>query len=109
MKVRMIVPISGGRGDGTEWPHPGGILEVDDEEGRHLCQARLAVPVADETGPVTDLDPDMADPTRGGVKPIVNSPKAAWAAYAVSLGADRAEAEAMTKAQLIESYGKNAG
>lgn len=48
MKVRMVAGISGGRGDGTSWPHPGETLIVSDEEGAHLCAARLAVPVAEE-------------------------------------------------------------
>ena len=48
MRVRMLVPISGGRGDGSVWPPAGGVLEVGDEEGRALCTARLAVPVVEE-------------------------------------------------------------
>ena len=52
MKVRMLVGISGGRGDGTPWPPLGGTLDVDDAEGRHLVQAGLAVPVAVPDGPV---------------------------------------------------------
>ena len=51
MKIRMLVQVSGGRGDGTPWPAPGATLDVDDEEGRHLCQARLAVPVAASDAP----------------------------------------------------------
>ena len=48
MKVRMVVGISGGRGDGSPWPGVGGELEVDAAEGAALCQARLAVPVPEE-------------------------------------------------------------
>jgi hypothetical protein len=48
MKVRMLVKVSGGRGDGSDWPEPGGELTVDDAEGRHLCAAHLAVPVVEE-------------------------------------------------------------
>lgn len=48
MKVRMMIGISGGRGDGTPWPAPGEILDTDDREGRDLCAARLAVPVVEE-------------------------------------------------------------
>ena len=47
MKVRMTIGISGGRGDGTDWPLPGGVLEVSDREGAELCAAGLAEPVAD--------------------------------------------------------------
>lgn len=48
MKVRMLIGISGGRGDGTAWPHPGEVLVVSDEEGAALCAGRMAVPVAEE-------------------------------------------------------------
>lgn len=41
----MLTGISGGRGDGTAWPPPGGELTVGDEEGRALVQARLAIRV----------------------------------------------------------------
>ena len=61
MKVRMVTGISGGRGDGTPWPPPGDTLTVDDDEGRHLIQARLAVPVAEPGGPVEVPVPAAAD------------------------------------------------
>lgn len=51
MKIRMKAGISGGRGDGTAWPAPGGILEVDDREGAELCAAGLAEPVAEKEEP----------------------------------------------------------
>lgn len=56
----MLAGISGGRGDGTMWPPPGGVLEVDAEEGAALCRARLAVPVA-EPEPVETAVPPHAD------------------------------------------------
>jgi hypothetical protein len=43
----MRVGISGTR-SGVDWPPPGGELEVDDEEGAHLCGGGLAVPVVEE-------------------------------------------------------------
>lgn len=46
MKVRMKVGISGTR-SGADWPLPGGVLEVDDAEGAHLCAGGLAEPVAE--------------------------------------------------------------
>src|SRR5258706_13490619 len=103
MKVAMRIKISGGRGDGTEWPDPGVPFYVDAAEGAQLCAGGLAYPIAEEpyTETRTDPDPDMADPTRGGVKPIMNSPKAAWAHYALALRFGPAEAEAKTKADLI--------
>jgi hypothetical protein len=45
MRVRMLVGISGGRGDGTAWPPAGGELTVDVAEGTALCRGGLAVPV----------------------------------------------------------------
>jgi hypothetical protein len=48
VRVRMLVKISGGRGDGSDWPAPGDPLEVDDDEGAQLCAAHLAVPVVEE-------------------------------------------------------------
>lgn len=58
MKVRMLVGISGGRGDNTPWPGPGDTLTVDDAEGRHLIQARLAVAVEEpaERAVIPDAD-----------------------------------------------------
>ena len=56
----MRTGISGGRGDGTAWPPPGGILEVGDEEGRDLCAAGLAIPY---------VDPDAGVEKRTEAKP----------------------------------------
>jgi len=61
----MLVPISGGRGDGTEWPRVGEEIDVGDEEGRHLCQAQLAVPVPVEAPLVEKaVPPTTADEPR---------------------------------------------
>lgn len=48
MKVELIVPMSGLRGDGSDWPPVGTVLEVDDDEGAHLCQAGICKPVVEE-------------------------------------------------------------
>jgi hypothetical protein len=53
----MLIGISGGRGDGTPWPPPGGELDVSDEEGAHLCAARMAVPVPEEPAAETAVAP----------------------------------------------------
>ena len=104
MKVAMRIKISGGRGDGTEWPDPDVPFYVDAAEGAHLCAAGLAVPVAEE--PYTEVRAADVDPALiAGPRPIVNAPKAAWVDYAVALGFDRGEVEAMTKAQLIAACG----
>jgi hypothetical protein len=56
----MLVKISGGRGDGTEWPDPGTELVVDDEEGAQLCAGGLAAPVA-EREPVEERAAEKPD------------------------------------------------
>lgn len=65
----MVVPISGGRGDGSFWPSPGGVLEVDADEGAALCRARLAVPVAEPDGPVEAPGVPQADVEKRAVRP----------------------------------------
>lgn len=47
MQVRMRVQISGTR-DGVDWPAPGESIKVGDGEGRDLCAAGLAEPIAEE-------------------------------------------------------------
>ena len=54
MKVRMVTGISGGRGDGSAWPDPGGDLDVDDDEGAALCASGVAVPVPEERAEVPE-------------------------------------------------------
>lgn len=39
-------------------------------------------------------------------RPARNDPKSLWVEYAVSQGADRAEAEESSKADLVEAYGE---
>lgn len=45
MRVKMNVAVSGDR-DGEPWPPIGGELKVSDSEGRDLCAAGIAEPVA---------------------------------------------------------------
>lgn len=47
MKVKMKVQISGTR-DGSPWPAPGGVVDVEDAEGADLCAGNLAEPVASD-------------------------------------------------------------
>ncbi|HEY9473645.1 MAG TPA: hypothetical protein VIS06_07315 [Mycobacteriales bacterium] len=54
------------------------------------------------TGPVDGEVP--APPT---VRPAVNAPKADWVGWAVHNGASVDDAEASTKADLIEKYGRD--
>jgi hypothetical protein len=48
VKVKLKVPMSGLRGDGSDWPPVGTEMDVDDEEGAHLCQAGIVEPVVEE-------------------------------------------------------------
>lgn len=45
MRIRMITAVSGTR-DGLLWPAPGAEFDVPNAEGRDLCAAGLATPVA---------------------------------------------------------------
>lgn len=64
----MRVSLSGGRGDGTQWPPAGGTLDVGDREGMELCTAGLAVPVTDdEDGPETRPAAEAAEHRGPGV------------------------------------------
>jgi hypothetical protein len=47
VKVRLKIPMSGLRG-GVDWPPVGAEMDVDDEEGAHLCHAGIAEPVVEE-------------------------------------------------------------
>ena len=46
----MKIGLTGTR-DGQPWPDQGEVLEVDDEEGKALCESGIAEPVKD-TGKV---------------------------------------------------------
>jgi hypothetical protein len=118
MRVRMLVSISGGRGDGTVWPHAGGELDVDDAEGAELCAARLAVPVpqaavetpegtlrASEERRGAESPAEATEGTGTIQSPAQNAPKAAWVAYAAARGMPEDEAAAMSKADLIAALG----
>lgn len=50
-------------------------------------------------------DDDANDGEGDGSAPAKGAPKADWIAYAVSQGADEADAEAMTKEELVTTYG----
>ena len=48
MKIRMVIERTGPRYDQRSWPLPGGVIDVPDEEGAHLCAVGEAVPVVEE-------------------------------------------------------------
>src|SRR5260221_14377790 len=72
VKIRMLIKISGGRGDGTEWPDPGADFYVDAAESAHLCAPGPAVPV--EEGSYTEY---RASTDRAPV----SAPTANWMLY----------------------------
>jgi hypothetical protein len=76
--VQFTYQMSGGRYDDRAFPPPWVDFEVPDEEGEGLVHCGAAVRVI----------------------PPASAVKADWVEYAVSKGADQAEAEAETKAQL---------
>lgn len=118
MWVRMIEGISGGRHDGSQWPRKGGLLEVEDWEGRDLIKGQLALPAAPPPPPpqlavIEDTAPSVAEvvvtaPASADDEapaPTPSDPKSAWVEYAVSKGANQGEAENLTKAQLQSAFG----
>jgi len=79
MKIRMVTQMSGPRADGTPWPGYGAEFVVSDEEGRDLCAASIAVPVAEAAAEERQAErrPDPVDPkveTRGEQKPAEPAP-----------------------------------
>ena len=75
------------RSQGKRWRFNGGVLDVDDPAVARELAAR---PYIDSDEPVSDA-------------PKATASKAAWVDYAVSQGVDREDAEASTKAELIEA------
>jgi hypothetical protein len=109
-KVRMLVSISGGRADQSDWPHAGEILECDDEEARELILGGNAVAAADGAerppgAPDADGADDGPQEPENGSQPRVRDPKEHWEMHAVNLGVSAELAAAMTKADLIAQYG----
>ena len=115
-KVRMLVSISGGRADQSDWPHAGEILECGDQEAADLIQGGNAVaaePAADGAEDAQDApgDGEAADGSQepeNGSQPRVRDPKDVWEMHAVNLGVSADLAAAMTKADLIAQYGSPA-
>lgn len=118
MWVRMIEGISGGRSDGSAWPRRGGLLEVDEVEGRDLIRGQLARPAEPPPPPpqlaaIEESAPSVAEAVvtapasadEDAPVPGPSDPKSAWVAYAVSQGANEGEAENLTKAQLQSAFG----
>lgn len=93
-RVRMLQQISGTR-RGWHWPQPGGEIDVGEDEAAMLTRQNMARRV-EEPQPAPEADDGPPDRSER---------KAAWVEHAVAQGVDRAEAEATTKAKLIERFG----
>jgi hypothetical protein len=85
---------------------PGDVVAVDDETeiARLIKAGAIEAGGAPTTEVVAAADADQAQ-SADGDRPPKAGPKAAWVQYAVSRGFDHAEAEAMTKEDLIASVG----
>ena len=116
--VRMRHYISGGRPDGSQWPGDGGLLECSEDEARDLIRAQMAdhaeapqpaakPAVREPVKSVTVAAPpeEQPDALEEASVPASSDPKTAWIEYAVSQGADEAEAARMSKADLQSRYG----
>lgn len=98
--VDFLPPVNAGKAD----PH--GPLVVspqihDDPQARAIVTGPVEEPPAQEqaeTSAAAELAADVVQPATG-------DRKAEWIDYAVAQGADREDAEAATKAELIELYG----
>lgn len=74
----------------------GGEAEADEGTARQLLAAGIeGVRAAEE----------LPEEEQGESPPARSEPKAAWVAYAAQRGADPADAEAMTKADLVSKWG----
>jgi hypothetical protein len=69
------------------------------EHGMYVEGDKLVDPSAEEPAAAPEPEPEPSG------SPAVADNKAAWIDWAVSEGADREEAEALTKAELVEFYG----
>ena len=134
-RVRMLVDISGGRGDGTEWPRYGTVLECGHHEAARLIvgghaewadddvQPAVTPPVTPPPAPEPPVAASAAvpgtvevtEPENGsqddeepsdGSKPRVRDAKEVWEQHAITVhGVDVNAARSMTKADLIATYG----
>ena len=114
----MTATISGYRADGNRWPVAGDPLVTDEDEALHLIRGDMArpwpggddppaeepAPVEEEETPVEEAEAVQSEEE----PPKAVAPKADWVAWAVSQGMAEADAQAATKASLMEDYGTRA-
>lgn len=112
----FLAPINAGKGDphgptvvSPEIHHPGpkgikpGDVHVGEPAEQEKDEKALATAVLIERQPHADANAEaVGAPTE---QPAQSSSQKTWAAWAISQGADPAEAEAATRKELIERYG----
>lgn len=84
--------------------------------GGHVAESLRPVPGSEEAAELEQLAADPAsgwravaeEPAPAAGPPAKSATKGEWVAYAVSQGADEAEAEKTTKDELISAYGGDA-
>jgi hypothetical protein len=54
--VQMFVHISGGRGDGRDWPNAGEIIDLGDDEAAQVVRAGLGRYAPEPPVPATDVE-----------------------------------------------------
>jgi hypothetical protein len=98
MRYRITAPAEGHTGTVAGVAFHDGTAEVDGGERAALAYFRRrgyqVQPVEDGVAPLT-------------ARPAQAAPVADWRAWAVACGADQIDAEAATKAALIEQFGKS--
>ena len=65
MKIRMRVSVSGTR-NGQDWPPPGSVIDLPDDEAADYCANGMAEPVATFDKPEKAVVPDDVE-KRGGL------------------------------------------
>ena len=79
-------------------------LPLPDHMADKVTKGQL-VRVNDDGSPYTGEAADASEGAAVTERPAQSASKAAWVGWAVHLGADPDEAEALTKADLIDRYG----
>lgn len=112
-KYRITAPVERYEGEIADVRFIGSVAETDNTNVVEYCRRHgyKVELVGGEAEPSIDGDGDGpgdgdGSGDSGGVtRPKDNAPKPDWVAYAVSKGADEAEATKATQKQLIELYG----
>jgi len=104
-RFKVTAPEHGFTGESAGVYFKDGVAHVDAADAaqaaalQYFRRRGYGVESADPSQPAAE---DDASPAR----PKDYAAKAEWVAYAVTQGADPDEAEAMTKAELVDQYGK---